>query len=665
MTLGGPQAHSPDAVVIGSGPNGLVAANRLADAGWSVLVLEAQPEIGGAVRSDRGVDPAYVSDTCSSFYPLAAASPAMLAMGLEEYGVRWRHAPAVVGHPLPDGRWALLHRDRDRTAAWLDDAAPGDGEAWLELVGTWDRFGTAFVETMMAPIPPVRAGLALAPRLLRAGGLDLLHTLASPVADVARRFAGDLPGLLLGGNAAHADIPLAAPGSGMFGLMMTMLGQTVGFPVPEGGAGALSSALARRLRERGGLIECGREVVGIDVTGGWASGVRMADGGAVGVRRAVLADVSAPALFGWLMDEADVPRRVRRGMRGFRMDPGTVKVDWALDGPVPWQSPPAAAPGAVHVADSVAEVDVALGQVATGVIPARPFLIAGQMTTTDPTRSPAGTESMWAYAHVPQPDPSVRDADDGPIRGTWDHDDCERYADRMQARLERLAPGFGSRVRSRRVLGPHDLQARNANLIGGAIGGGTTQLQQELVFRPVPALRGRAETGIPGLYLASAAAHPGGGVHGACGANAARAALFHARSCGRSARAHSPLRTGTTERPAAVHGGDSSGAPLGGRHPIGTAPTTSQFSRPAPATERGPNHDRAAGQWPTATSGCRRRRQAPTTSPSTMSTPAPPATVASAAPLGGPSSTADDPPTETVDRSGCRPGPSSDSTLST
>lgn len=175
-------------------------------------------------------------------------------------------------------------------------------------------------------------------------------------------------------------------------------------------------------------------------------------------------------------------------MRDFQLDPGTVKVDWALDGTVPWASPPAHAPGTFHVADSVSEMTETLGQVAAGVIPAHPFLLAGQMTTSDPTRSPAGTESLWAYTHVPQPDRTVRDAGEGGVRGVWDTSDCERFADRMQARIERLAPGFGSRVQARRVLGPRELEARNANLVGGAINGGTAQLHQQLFLRPAPGL---------------------------------------------------------------------------------------------------------------------------------------------------------------------------------
>jgi phytoene dehydrogenase-like protein len=226
--------------------------------------------------------------------------------------------------------------------------------------------------------------------------------------------------------------------------------------------------------------------------------------------------------------EEDLPPRVVRGMRNFELDPGTVKVDWALTGPVPWAGAPAHASGTVHVADSVEEMTQALSEVSSGVVPDRPFLLTGQMTTSDPSRSPAGTESFWAYTHVPQPEKYRRDGGDE-LSGRWDHDDLERFADRMQARIEARAPGFGDLVGARRVLGPHELEARNANLIGGAVNGGTSQLHQELVFRPVPAMRGRSATGLPGLFLGSASAHPGGGVHGAAGANAARAALWQHR----------------------------------------------------------------------------------------------------------------------------------------
>ncbi len=516
-----------DAIVVGSGPNGLVAANRLLDAGWTVLTLEAQPDVGGAVRSANDVHPDYVHDTFSAFYPLAAASPAIKGFHLEQHGLRWRHAPAVLGHPRPDGSWALLHRDRDVTAALLDAQHRGDGAAWLETCAEWDRIGEHLVGGLISPFPPVRSGLAALTKLRSVGGLDFVKALLTPAVDLGRaRFGGESPRLFLAGNAGHADIPLDAPGSGLMGLLLTMLGQTVGYPVPEGGAGQLAQALARRIETLGGEIRCSTPVTRVEVEHGRATGVRTGEGERFTARHAVVADVNAINLYGGLVHHDDVPARTARGMKAFQLDPSTVKVDWALDGPVPWASQPEHAPGTLHIADSVDQMAEALSQVAAHAIPAEPFMLAGLMTTTDPTRSPAGTESMWAYTHVPQR--STRDAGDGGIRGVWDSDDCERFADRMQGRLEKLAPGFGSRIVARRVLGPRELESRNANLVGGAINGGTSQLHQELIFRPVPGL-GRSETRIKNLSLGSASAHPGGGVHGAPGMNAARAALAHAR----------------------------------------------------------------------------------------------------------------------------------------
>jgi phytoene dehydrogenase-like protein len=516
-----------DAVVVGAGPNGLSAANRLQDAGWSVLVLESNPEVGGSVHSAEDVHPGFVHDTFSSFYPLAVASKGLGSFRLEEHGLVWRHAPAVLGHVRADGTWALLHRDRDVTAGLLDDQHQGDGEAWLALCRLWDLTGEALVESLLTPFPPVRGGLSLLRRLPAAGGMDFVKMLLTPVADPALwDFGGDAPRLLLAGNAGHSDIPLHAPGSGVMGVLLAMLGQTVGFPVPEGGASGLSEALARRFESRGGEIRRSTPATRIVVDGGRAVAVEAADGTRSEVGRAVVAAVVAPLVYGGLVAEHDLPARVRRGMRRFQWDPGTVKVDWALSGPVPWAVPPAHAPGTIHVADSLADLAEALGQVASDIVPARPFLLAGQMTTADPTRSPTGTESMWAYTHVPQT--VAGDAGGDGLDGSWDSAQCERFADRIQARVEARAPGFGTRVLARRVLGPRELEARNASLVGGAINGGTSQLHQELVFRPVPGT-GRAETGVRGLYLGSASAHPGGGVHGAPGLNAARAALAHDR----------------------------------------------------------------------------------------------------------------------------------------
>ena len=520
-------APAYDAIVVGAGPNGLVAANRLVDAGWSVLVLEAQGDVGGAVRHDRELNPDFVHDTFSAFYPLAKASTSIESFGLDEYGLTWCHAPAVLGHPMPGGEWAILHRDRQVTASLMERQHPGDGESWLALCQEWDEIGDQLIASLLSPFPPVKGGLGVLRRLRRVGGLGFVKTMLTPAIDLGRaRFDGEAGRLLIAGNAGHTDIPLDAPGSGFMGLLMSMLGQTVGFPVPQGGAGELTASLARRLEALGGEIRCSAPVVEVEVTGGRASGVRVDTGESFRAERAVVATVVVPHLYGGLVADRHVPGRTKRAMRGFQLDPSTIKVDWALDGPIPWASAPPYAPGTFHVADSVTEMTEALSQVASGWIPANPFLLAGQMTTADPSRSPAGTESCWAYTHVPQQ--TVGDAGKGGITGAWDHDDCERYADRIQARLERLAPGFGSRIVCRRVLGPRELESRDANLIGGAINGGTSQLHQELVFRPLPGL-GRAETPIGGLFLGSASAHPGGGVHGAPGMNAARAAIAHDR----------------------------------------------------------------------------------------------------------------------------------------
>ncbi|WP_392426116.1 phytoene desaturase family protein [Barrientosiimonas humi] len=521
-----PSAPStPDAVVIGAGPNGLVAANLLADAGWSVLLLEAQPDIGGAVRSTREVHPAYVHDTFSSFYPLGAASPIIRGLGLEDHGLVWEQAPAPFGTPYVGGGWALVHRDREATAEALERQHPGDGRAWLRLCRQWDRVGPSLVGALLSPFPPVRHGLGLLARLPGAGGLGLVRELLSPVRTVLdSELRGTAPRLLLAGNALHADIPLDSPGSGLMGLLLTMLAQDVGFPVPRGGAGQLTGAMGRRLEQRGGQLRTDARVEQVLVERGRAVGVRLAGGEVVRAGRAVLADVSAPALYGDLVAPDQLPDRVLRAMRRFEWDPATVKVDWALDGPIPWASAPEAAPGTVHVLDSIDDLHRFETELRAGHVSDRPYLVMGQMATADPTRAPAGGESVWAYTHVPQ------DARSGPpgFTGRWDEADKDLVAGLFERRIAELAPGFADRVVARRVLGPPDLQARDANLVGGALGGGTAALQQQLIFRPVPGW-GRAETPVGRLFLASASAHPGGGVHGAPGANAARAALLHAR----------------------------------------------------------------------------------------------------------------------------------------
>lgn len=515
-----------DAVVIGAGPNGLVAANVLADAGWDVVVVEEQDAPGGAVRTAEGPAPGFHYDLCSAFFPLGAASPALRALELERYGLRWTHAEDVLAHPLLDGRAAVLDRDLDTTLANVEALGTGDGDAWRRLYGLWERIGGDLLETLFVPFPPVRAGARLTAKLRLAGLLRLMRFSLLPVRRLCEEeFSG--PGsLLIAGCALHADLMPESSGSTVFGWLLAMLGQEVGFPVPEGGAGRLTDALVRRLEDRGGQMLCGRAVEQVVVRGGRAVAVRTALGEEIAARRAVLADVAPTQLYGGLVGWDDLPARLRDDIRRFQWDFSTVKVDYALDGPVPWISEEAAGAGTVHVSADLDEMSAYTAQLATGRVPDRPFLLVGQMTTADPSRSPTGTESLWMYTHVPR---EVRGDAGGDLTGRWDDAEKERFTDRMQAQLERFAPGFAGRVTARRVSAPGDLHGHDANLVAGAINGGTTAIHQQLVFRPVPGL-GRPETPVTGLYLASAGAHPGGAVHGACGSNAARAALRAART---------------------------------------------------------------------------------------------------------------------------------------
>ena len=263
--------------------------------------------------------------------------------------------------------------------------------------------------------------------------------------------------------------------------------------------------------------------------GGRAVAVRTADGVEHGAGRAVLADVHVVRLYRDLVGDEHLPDAMRHALERFDPGQGTFKVDWALSAPVPWLDADAARAGTVHLADSPEELATTATQIANGYIPERPFLLFGQMTTTDPTRSPPGTEAAWAYTHVPI---ATKGDAGGELKGLWDDAETGAFVERIEARIEAYAPGFCDRIAARHVFTPPALEAANANLVGGDVNGGTGQLHQQLVFRPVPGLA-RPETPVPGLFLASASAHPGGGVHGACGANAARAALLAARPGGR------------------------------------------------------------------------------------------------------------------------------------
>jgi phytoene dehydrogenase-like protein len=516
-----------DVVVIGGGHNSLVAANILAERGRSVLVLEAAGEPGGAVRSGEITEPGFTSDLFSAFYPLAAASPVIRSLGLERHGLRWRRSPLAVAHPQEDGRCAAIGADVGETAASLERFAPGDGDAWRDLYGYWERAGGPFVEALLSPFPPVRGAARLAAALGPHGLLRFGRFALVPVRRLAEeRFRGDGGAWLLAGNALHADLTPESSGGGLFGWILCGLGQQHGFPVPAGGAGRLTGALVERLREHGGRLECGVRVARVLVRRGRAVGVRTERGEEIAARDAVLAATGAPALFRDLVGEQHLPAGFLGDLRAFQYDSSTVKVDWSLDGPIPWTAADARRAGVIHVADGIDFLTVVSAQLARRLIPDRPFLIVGQYSMVDETRQPAGKETAWAYTHVPQA--PVGDAG-GELTGSWDERETETFVARIEAEIERRAPGFRDLVRARHVFTPPALEAVNSNLVGGAVNSGTAQIHQQLVFRPTPGLA-RAQTPVRDLYLCGASAHPGGGVHGAAGANAARAVLAARRS---------------------------------------------------------------------------------------------------------------------------------------
>ncbi len=428
----------------------------------------------------------------------------------------------VLAHPATDGRCAVLSTDVDETAKSLEAFAAGDGGAWRAFYADFLRVSDPLLESMMAPIPPLKGPVRLAAALGPRGLLAFTRQSLLSVRRLAQEhFSGDGAALLLAGNAMHSDLGPDVPPSGFLGWMLTCLGQQYGFPVPEGGAGQLTAALVRRLEARGGTIRCSAPVARIDVRDRRAVAVVLDDGESIPAPRGVLADVGAPALYRRMVGEEHLPARLVDDLTRFQYDSATFKVDWALSGPIPWRTEAPTRAGTVHLSESMDAITAYSADLAQEKIPARPFVLTGQMNKADPTRSPAGTETVWAYTHVP-----LRPRGDagGTLRGTWDGSETETFADRIESEIEAYAPGFRSVITARHVLSPPALEALDANLVGGSLGGGTMAFSQQLVFRPVPGL-GRAETPVRGLFLASSSAHPGGGVHGACGANAARAAI--------------------------------------------------------------------------------------------------------------------------------------------
>ena len=463
-----------DAVVVGSGPNGLAAALTIAEAGRSVLVLEAADAPGGGCRSAELTLPGFVHDVCSAVHPLAG-SPFFRALPLEEMGIELVQPDAPLAHPLDDGSAAVLERSVAATAAGLG----ADGAAYARLLGPLARRATDLIDAVLAPpLGAPRHPLALA----RFAPLGLRSAVA-----LGRRFGGDRARALLAGMAAHSFRPLDAPLTGGFGLLLATLGHTVGWPVARGGSGRITDGLVARLRALGGELETGRRVTSLDE---------------LPAARAVLLDVGprqAAAILG-----ARLPPSYRARLLRYRYGPGAFKADWALAGPIPWRAPECARSATVHLGGTMAEVAAAEAQVAAGGHPERPFVLLAQPTVADPSRAPAGRHTVWAYCHVPNGSPVD-------------------MTERIERQIERFAPGFRDLVLARATRGPAELERGNANLVGGDIAGGLQDLRQTLarpVARPDP-----YATPAAGVYLCSASTPPGGGVHGMCGHLAARSAL--------------------------------------------------------------------------------------------------------------------------------------------
>jgi phytoene dehydrogenase-like protein len=501
---------SGEAIVIGAGPNGLAAAIRLAETGVPVTVLEQAAQPGGAVRSEELTLPGFVHDTFSAVYPASAASPVFARMPLAAHGLEWIHPAACMAHPLCDGRAIVLYRDLEATAASLDRQQPGDGARWASFAAPYLDAFDAVRNMMLAAFPPVAGALELLRRAGLAPTVGFGRLLGGSAIGLGRRLFESGGGRAwLYGAAMHGDAPPGAAGSGISGFYLNLLGHAVGWPSPRGGSQRITDALVSYLASLGGKVRTGARVERILGHSGRVSGVGVA-GGTELPAAVVIADVMPHALVA--MAGGALSRWYRAALRRYVYGPATVKVDWALDGPIPWQAREAREAGTVHVGGPEHEMLSSIAEGERGVA-ARPFLLLGQQTVADPSRAPAGKHTAWAYTHGPQ-------GLDGELSNA-------RHVAAIEEQIERFAPGFRERILARHVLGPRDLEARNPNLVGGDVGGGSYRLRQA-VFRPVPSLW-PYRTPLAGLFLGSAATFPGGAVHGVPGDAAARAALRHLR----------------------------------------------------------------------------------------------------------------------------------------
>jgi phytoene dehydrogenase-like protein len=491
--------------VIGAGPNGLVCAIRLAAAGLEVSVLEQASQPGGGVKSAEDTLPGFVHDRCAGFFPLTAASPAFRGLGLERHGLDWVDPAIPMAHPFADGSAIALHRDLNATVASLDRAVAGAGRSWRALIEPLLANGDTLVRAGLEPFPPVAPALLLALKLRRRA-IEVARLALGSAASMGHEvFGHDRPTAWLCGSTTHSDLSPGAACGAALALGLNVLGHLVGWPFPRGGARRLTDAMVGRLGELGGTVRCDARVERIVSRRGRVAAVGLRGGEEIPAD-AVVATVSAAPLAAMLPDDA-LPARLLRRLRRWRYGLGTFKLDWALSGPVPWEAPEARQAAVVHVGDTLDVMFRAAQEAGLRRVPRTPTMVVGQHTLHDASRGPNGGHTLYAYTHVP----NALEVE-------------EEVAELVEERIERFAPGFRRLVLGRAVRSPATLERENPSLVGGDLGGGSYELDQQLVFRPAPELV-RYRTPLRGLYLASASVHPGGGVHGSCGEGAARALL--------------------------------------------------------------------------------------------------------------------------------------------
>jgi phytoene dehydrogenase-like protein len=476
-------ARDYDAVVVGAGPNGLAAAITLARAGCSVLLLEGKAQVGGGARTAELTLPGFHHDVCSAIHPLAIASPFFRQLSLEEHGLEWIHPPLPLAHPFDDGSAATLKRSVDDTAAGLGDDARAYHDLMRPLLNSFDTL----LPSLLAPLRLPRHPLPMA-RFAR-HGLQPARTLAH------RLFETHSARALFAGLAAHSILPLERRPSAAFGLLLGMLGHSVGWPLPRGGSQRIADALVAIL-----------ELLRVEIV----TATRVDSLAALPSAGAVLLDLTPRQIVQIATDS--LPGKLLRKLAGYRYGPGVCKLDLALDGPIPWTHDACARAGTVHVGGSLEEIAHAESEVWRGSLPERPFVLLTQSSLFDPTRAPARKHTAWAYCHVPH----ASDVD---------------ASERIEQQIERFAPGFRDRILARSVRTTSDLERDNRNLVGGDINGGVQDLRQ-LFTRPARAfdpyyLGPIHRSRVGNLFICSSSTPPGGGVHGMNGYHAAHSALRH------------------------------------------------------------------------------------------------------------------------------------------